>query len=173
MGSGRRLARGLAPVALALLAGCGEIGGVPGFGDPITLRPRTCAELRASDLIWSIKGFKHGDILNPDVRNQTQLTVVLRVGQFKPLTLTAGSAGSTEDCSGKAASIQWVVSNPVVARLHAGASAQSATLEALQPGDVSVSAILTFQDGTSPMQVLPYAIATFGGAPVTVIRVVP
>jgi hypothetical protein len=115
----------------------------------------------------------NADILNPDVRNQSQLTVVLRVGQLKVLSVHAGAISTSEDCSSKAGSVQWVSSNTVVARLRAGGAPRSATIEPLQPGDVSVSAILTFQDGTSPIQALPYAFASFGGAPVTVVRIIP
>ena len=155
------------------LAGC-DPGNLNGFNPgAITIQPRTCAELRASDLIWGVGGFETADILNPDVRNPTQLTAVIRVGQRKMLTLHAGSVGSAEDCSSKASLVQWVSSNSVVARLEVGTTARSAVLEGRQPGDTSVSAVLTFQDGTPAMQVLPYAIASFGGAPVTAVRVVP
>ncbi len=165
--------RHFAAIAILTLAGC-DPGNLNGFNPgAIRIQQRTCAELRASDFFWTLQGFELADILNPDVRNQTQLTVVLRVGQRKVLSVHAGSIDTAEDCSGKAGSVQWVVSNTVVARLPTGPAPRSATLEPLQPGDVSVSAILTFQDGTSPIQALPYAFASFGGAPVTVIRVVP
>jgi hypothetical protein len=139
----------------------------------ITIQQRTCAELRASDLIWSLRGFETTDILNPDERNPTQLTVVVRVGQRRALDVKAGGVASSEDCTSKATSVRWIVSNSVVARVEVAATERSVILVAQQPGDVSVSAIVTFQDGTAPIQVLPYALANFGGAPVTVIRVVP
>jgi hypothetical protein len=162
----------LAATAFLLCAGCdpGNVNFDPG---PITFVQRTCAELRASDLIWFLRGFETSDVLNPDERNPTQLTVVVHVGQRRALEVKAGAVGSPEDCTSKATSVRWIVSNTVVARVEVGTTERSATLVALQAGDVSVSAILTFQDGTSPIQVLPYALANFGSAPVTTIRVVP
>jgi hypothetical protein len=163
----------LAAIACPFVAGC-DPGNLNGFNPgAITIEQSTCGGLRASDFFWALNGFEHADILNPDERNQSQLTVVVHVGQRRVLNVSAGSVATSEDCASKATSVEWIVSNAAVARVEVGATSRSATLVALQPGDVSVSAILGFQDGTSPIQALPYAFATFGGAPVTVVRVVP
>jgi hypothetical protein len=108
----------------------------------------TCSEVAASYplLFWSLSGFTEQDILNPDVRNQPELTAIMHPGDVKVLTVRA--AGATGDCSGKATSVQWSVSNPVVARLDVAGTPRTASLVALEPGDTEVVAILTFNDGT-------------------------
>jgi len=132
-----------------------------------------CSEVAASNplLFWRLSGFTERDILNPDVRDQPQLTAIMRAGDVKVLTVRA--AGGTEDCSGKATSVEWSVSNPEVARLDVGQAPRTGSLVALQPGDTGVSALLTFQDGTPPMRVLPWSFTNVGSGDVTVVRVLP
>jgi hypothetical protein len=155
------------------LPGCPDFGSVPGFADPITIVPQPCSAFRASDLIWALRGFEPKDMLNPDDPNPQQLIALLRVGQVKTLHLTAGSVGSSEDCSGKATGVEWSSSNTVVARIEVGSTRASGVLTALQPGDTVVWATLTFQDGTPPMRLQPYAFTNAASGLVAVVRVTP
>lgn len=133
----------------------------------------TCSALVASDplLHWSLRGFTEQDILNPDQRNQPELTAIMRAGDVKVLTVRA--AGATEDCSEKATSVQWSVLNPGVVRVDVAGTPRTGSLVALEPGDTEVAAILTFNDGTPPMRVLPWSFTNVGSGDVTVVRVVP
>jgi hypothetical protein len=135
--------------------------------------PKTCNELTASELFWTLSGFSAGDILNPDVRNQTELTAVLHVGDSKSLKVSAGSTATSEDCSQKAVAVDWSVSNPAAVRIDIAADSHGASLLALEPGDTVVSAVLQFEDGTPPMRVFPWSFTNVGSGDITNIRVVP
>lgn len=139
----------------------------------VTPSPLTCSGLVASQLDWFLNGFGPQDILDPDVRNPPILTAVLRVGQVKSLSVKASALFLSEDCSRKATSAQWSVSNPVVARADVGDDLRVASLVALQPGDTDVAAILAFGDGSPPVRALPYAFTNVASGNVTVVRVIP
>jgi hypothetical protein len=163
-------------------AGCGRGGGGAGTGCELgffccptcpAFVPKTCAELRASQFFWNLNGFASRDILNPDTRDQPELTAIVHVGDAKVLKVSAGSTDTSEDCSGKATTVDWSVSSPVVVRLEVQGNPRVATLVALQPGDTNVSAVLQFEDGTPTMRVLPWSFTNVGSGNITVIRVVP
>ena len=165
---------------LWLLLGCVNLDplkcdlGVTGPGCPAKpFVPKTCSELSPSQFHWSLGGFTSRDILNPDMRDQPQLTAVMHVGDVKALIVSAGSTDTYEDCSGKAVAVDWLVSNPVVARLEVADSRRAASLTALQPGDTNAAAVLHFEDGTPTMRVLPWSFTNVGSGDITVVRVVP
>jgi hypothetical protein len=163
-------------LVIALLA-CGtDISGLrEAFDAPCgpACVPSTCSALVASEFHWSLNGFRAQDILNPDVRNQPELTAIMHMGDVKTLKVSAGTTRTSEDCSGKATSVEWSVSNPVVARLDITDDPRTRSLVALQPGDTGVAAILTFQDGTPPIRVLPWSFTNVGSGDISVVRVVP
>jgi hypothetical protein len=64
------------------------------------------------------------------------------------------------------------VSNTVVARLDPDSGLASAVLTGLQPGDTSVSVVLTFQDGTPPIRALPWSFTNVGSGTVVTVRVI-
>jgi len=130
----------------------------------------TCADLLGENFFWFVDGFTDADVLNPSDRTQQKLTAILAVGQSKSLRVHAGSVAtvSGSDCSGKAISIEWVLSNPLVARIEVGADPRQALLVAVNPGDTGIAAHLAFNDGSPPIGALPYVFAN-----VTVVRVVP
>lgn len=132
-----------------------------------------CSQLGASELRWSLSGFASQDILNPDDRNQRELTAILHVMQAKSLRIGASSLKTSEDCSGKATSVKWTVTDPMVLRLDVGQDPHTATLVGLTPGDSGVFAELAFQDGSPPVRALPYAFTNVSSGNVTVVRVVP
>jgi len=134
---------------------------------------KTCSELRASQFFWNLNGFSSRDILNPDTRNQAELTAIMHVGDATILKVSAGSTDTSEDCSGKATTVDWSASNPVVARLEVQENPRVDQLVAVRPGDTNVSAVLHFEDGTPPMRVLPWSFTNVGSGDITVIRVVP
>ena len=165
-------------VAVVLLAmalqGCGDIIDLDLCGPEGCLGPpRPCAELHPSALLWSLRGFGPSDILDPNLRDQRELTAILQVGQAKRLELRAPGINASEaDCSGLARTVDWRNSNPVVARLTVEPGGRAASLAALQPGDVGIAADVGLHDGTS-IQVLPWSFTNVGSGVVTVIRVVP
>jgi hypothetical protein len=53
-----------------------------------------------------LSGFGPQDILNPDVRNQREVTAIMHVGDVKPLKVKAATTVTSEDCSGKATSVE-------------------------------------------------------------------
>jgi hypothetical protein len=150
-----------------------DLGGTGPDCPTTTFVPLKCSELVASQFSWTLRGFVERDILNPDVRDQRELTAIMHVGDVKALNVSAGTTQTSEDCSAKATSVEWSVSNPVVARLDFTENPRTASLVALQPGDTVVAAILHFQDGTPPMRVLPWSFTNVGSGSVTVVRVVP
>jgi hypothetical protein len=154
-----------------LLPACIDLSGLafPRF----EFDPATCAELRASDFFWSLRGFGSEDILDPDVRNQTQLTAIMRVGQTKILELRAATVQTQEDCRSKAVSVEWSSSRPRVVRLDFARDRLTATLTALKPGDAEVAATLQFEDGTPMLRALPWSFTNVGSGDITVVRVVP
>jgi hypothetical protein len=161
-----------------LLPACADLSGLRDqFAEPCgpdgCAIVATCSQLNASQLNWTLSGFTSQDILNPDERNQPQLTAIMHVGDDKTLKLRATYFQTTEDCTGKATSIAWSVSNPVVARLDVAEDPRTGSLVALEAGDTDVAATLTFQDGTPPMRVLPWSFTNVGSGDVTVVRVVP
>jgi hypothetical protein len=89
------------------------------------------------------------------------------------LCWVGASTDTSEDCSGKAATVDWSVSNPVVVRLDVQGNPRVATLVALRPGDTNVSAVLQFEDGSPATRVLPWSFTNVGSGNITVIRVVP
>ena len=169
-------------VSLAALAAglpsCVDLSGLhdellnPCGREPCAVVARTCAELSASDLHWSLRGFLETDIVDPDRRDQRELTAIVHVGEVKPLRVSASGA-TAEDCSGKAAGVEWESSDRATARLEVTEDRRSAALVALRPGDVVISAELTFADGTPPMRILPWAFTNVGSGDVTLVRVVP
>lgn len=163
-----------------LLSGCVNLDpvkcglGVSGPSCPATpFVPKTCSELDPSQFHWSIGGFTSRDILNPDARDQAELTAIMHVGDVKAVEVSAGSIYTSEDCSEKAVTVDWFISNPVVARLEVVESRRAASLVALQPGDTNVAAVLQFDDGTPPMRVRPWSFTNVGSGDITVVRVVP
>jgi hypothetical protein len=170
-----------ASIALAFLpscsgsgsAACGlNIGGlpVPECTSGPAFVPSSCEELVAANFLWSLRGFSEADILNASDRSQRELTAILPVGQSRSLRVSAGSVATAtgSDCSGKAVSIEWVVTNLQVARVEVGADRRQAELVAVSPGETGVHANLTFADGTPPERALPFVFRD-----VTVVRVVP
>jgi hypothetical protein len=139
----------------------------------IEFDPATCAELRASDFFWSLRGFGSEDILNPDVPNQTELTAIMRVGQTKLLELRAATVQTDEDCRSKAVSVEWSSSLRRVIRLDAPGDKLTATLTALRPGDAEIAATLQFEDGTPMLRALPWSFTNVGSGDITVVRIVP
>jgi hypothetical protein len=135
--------------------------------------PKTCSELRASQFHWILSGFTPSDILNPDMRNQPELTAIMHVGVARSLRVAAGTTDTSEDCSSKATQVDWAVSNPAVARLEIQPGSRAASLVAVEPGDTNVSATLQFDDGTPSLHVLPWSFTNVGSGDVSVIRVVP
>jgi hypothetical protein len=113
------------------------------------------------------------DILNPDDRNQTELTALLPVTRAQTLRITGATVWTREDCTSKVASAIWTVTDPSVLRLDVAPDAHSATLVGLSPGDTQVFADLTFNDGSFPMRVLPWSFTHVGSGTITVVRVVP
>ena len=173
---GKRLLTAFLAMSLPACSDLGRLGDI--FANPCgpggcRIPQRPCAEFSAAALSWSLRGFEPADILNPDLRNQPELTAVLHVGAVKRLRVSATGLGAAEDCSSKAASVDWLVSNSVVARFEAAENPREASLVALQPGDTVVSATVTFQDGTPPLHVLPWSFTNIGSGTVTVVRVVP
>jgi hypothetical protein len=124
--------------------------------------PKTCSELRASQFHWSLSGFSAKDILNPDTRDQRELTAIMHVGEAKILKVSAASGDTSEDCSTKATTVEWSLSNRAVARLDFQGTSRAASLVALQPGDANVAAILQFDDGTPSMRILPWSFTGRG-----------
>ena len=135
--------------------------------------PKTCAELNATQFHWSLRGFSSGDILNPDTRDQPELTAIMHVGDVKALKVSAGTTDTSEDCSDKASSVEWSVSSRRVASLEIEDGGRAARLTTLKPGDTIVAATLHFQDGTPSMRVLPWSFTNVSSGDVTVVRVVP
>jgi hypothetical protein len=135
--------------------------------------PRPCADVPTSAFHWSLRGFGPADILDPNLRNQAELTALMHVGDVKRLSLSAASILASENCASKAATVEWMISNRVVARLQGAENPREATLVALQPGDTVVSAMVGFEDGTPPLRVFPWSFTNVGSGDVTVVRVVP
>ncbi len=167
------LQRNLLLVALlaACLPACGQVGGNI-FG-PGGLTSPPCAELTAAALSWYLRGFAAADILDPNLRDQRELTAVMHVGDVKRLSVHAPSIGGIVNCPEKAATVEWMVSNGVVARFQPGENFREASLIALQPGDTVVSATVGFADGTPTLQVFPWSFTNVGSGDVIVVRVVP
>ena len=150
------------------------LGALDGFNPgQITMVPVTCAELRASDFLWILRGFGPEEILNSDLRNQPELTAVMRVGQTKSLELSAATARTSEDCRSKAVAVEWSSSRPRVVRLDVAKDRLTACLTALKPGDTEVAATLRFADGTPMLRALPWSFTNGGSGHVTIVRVVP
>jgi hypothetical protein len=159
-----------------LLPACGP--DFSGFRDSLTIEypTVTCSARVASAFQWSLKGFTVKDILNPDTRDQPELTAIMHVGDVRTLKVDAVAiAFSTmgEDCSGKATSVEWSAADPAVARLDITEGPRTRSLVALRPGDTVVAATLTFQDGTPPIRALPWSFTNVGSGSITVVRVVP
>jgi hypothetical protein len=167
--------RKLLPVALlaACLPACGQDLNL--FGGPGGLRVTSppCAEITAAALSWYLRGFEAADILDPDLRGPRELTAVMHVGDVKRLYVHAPSIAGLVNCPEKAAAVEWVVSNGVVARFQPGENFREASLVARQPGDTVVSATVGFSDGTPTLQVFPWSFTNIGSGNVTVVRVVP
>jgi hypothetical protein len=145
----------------------------PGCPAPTPFVWKTCSQLTAAAFHWSIGGFGPQDVLNPDVRNQPTLTVIMHVGDVKALKVSAGSTETNVDCGEKATSVEWSVADPRVARLDVADNPRAASLAALEPGDTVVAATLQFGDGTPPMRVFPWSFTNVGSGDITVVRVVP
>jgi hypothetical protein len=120
-----------------------------------------------------LSGFGPQDILNPDVRNQREVTAIMHVGDVKPLKVKAATTVDVRGLQRKGNFGRVVLFNAVVARLDIAESPRTGSLVALQPGDTVVAAILKFEDGTPPMRVLPWSFTNVGSGDVTVVRVVP
>ena len=57
-----------------------DLGGTGPECPTTTYVPKACSELVASQFSWSLRGFLEKDILNPDVRDQRELTAIMHVG---------------------------------------------------------------------------------------------
>jgi hypothetical protein len=133
---------------------------------------RTCAQLPASQLQWTLSGFRPADILNPGVRDQPDgLTALVHVGDEKMLALSGRSWMTSEDCNDKVRSVEWTNSNPVVLRLVPSEDGRTAMVVALQPGDAVVAADITFRDDSPPQHVRPWSFTQVGSGWITVVRV--
>lgn len=169
--------KGLAGLLLTMsLPACADLSGLRQAFDAScgpACEPSTCSALTVSELFWHLDGFKAQDILNPDQRDQRELTAIMHVGDVKILRVSASSTRTSENCAEKATSVEWTISNSVVARLEPQDGPRARLLVALQPGDTVVTALLAFQDGTPPMTVRPWSFTNIGSGDVTVMRVVP
>jgi len=171
----------LVPVVLlaAGLPACADLGSLyEDFANPCgaggcRIPQRPCGELAASAFSWSIRGFGPADILDSDLRNQAELTAILHVGDARRLRVSATSLATSEDCSSKAATVDWRTSNPAVVRLETAESPREASLVASRAGDTVVSADIAFEDGTPTLRVLPWSFTNVGSGTITLVRVVP
>lgn len=172
----RDLARGLlALLPLVTLTACGDMFDMDW---DLSLPPApvvACADLRASELSWSLLGFNPSDIVDPNNRSATELTAQMWVDQTVDLKLFVAYlkyAETTGDCLAKATAIEWVSTSPEVARLDVAGDSRSARLVGVSPGETRVFAILTFADGTPPLRALPNSSTNVGSGNVTLVRVV-
>jgi hypothetical protein len=157
---------------------CGlNLGGlpVPECKGGTAFSPAACSDLLAANFDWFLDGLTAADLLDPNDRTLRELTAVLPIGQMKALRVHAGSIATAPnaDCSGKASSVEWVVSNPAVARVETGADPRQGVVVGLSPGDTQLYANLTFSDGSPGIRALPFVFTNVGSGIVTVLRIVP
>ena len=138
--------RGNAGIALAVLvaASCGRVGQDVTSSDAAD----TCHKIERSlvelGIIWGINAFVRADrIVEPSVDGT--YVAVLRVGDVARLEARASVVGSV-DCSGIITGVTWRTSDSQVAAAHPTGPA-SASLEALTPGEITLTAEVSFLGG--------------------------